>query len=310
MSTPTLLVIVGPTAVGKTSVSIRLAQHYHTEIVSADARQCYRETTIGTAKPTAQELNTVKHHLVGFLPVSQPYDVKQFEQDALLAVASVHRRQALAIATGGSGLYVSTLCYGIDEMPEILPEVREKLNRRWQQEGLTVLLDELERVDPAYFAQVDRHNHRRVIRALEVFYSTGSTYSGFRKGTGSERPFKSILVGLSRPRDVLYQRIDQRVDQMMAEGLMEEAHSLYPWRNYQALRTVGYQEIFPAVDGHYDLEEAVRLIKRNTRRYAKRQLTWFGKDKNIRWFDMEQGTEATVQDIISYVDGNIEGVKE
>lgn len=304
MSTLTLVMMVGPTAVGKTEVSIRLAQHYNTEIVSADARQFYRETHIGTAKPSAEELSRVRHHLIDFLSVSQPYDVKQFEQDALQAIATVHRQRPLALAVGGSGLYVNTLCYGIDNMPEIPPPIRANLVNRWQLSGLSGLVDELKRVDPAYHATVDRQNHRRVIRALEVHHTTGLPYSSFRRQSAApRRPFATIFVGLNRPRPLLYQRIDERVDQMIAQGLVEEARSVYPWRNQQALRTVGYQEIFPVFDGHYDEEEAIRLIKRNTRRYAKRQLTWFRKNEAIRWFDAEQETDAVVEEIVAYVDG-------
>ena len=305
MRSPILLVVVGPTAVGKTDVSIQLAQHFDAEIVSADARQFYQEMTIGTAKPTRKEREAVPHHLVDFLSVTEPYDVKQFEQDALDVLASIYQRLPVAIATGGSGLYVQTLVSGIDTMPEVLPATRSSLQKRWQQEGLTSLLDELERVDPDYFSIVDRQNHRRVIRALEVYQSTGLPYSSFRtQSTHVERPFNVITVGLNRPRDILYERVNRRVDQMIEQGLVDEARALYPWRNYQALRTVGYQEIFPMFDGQYDLAEAIRLIKRNTRRYAKRQLTWFGKDDTIEWFDMEEGQEAAVQSIVSYVQGH------
>ena len=303
MATPVLLIIVGPTAVGKTELSIRLAQQYNTEIVSADARQFFQEITIGTAKPTEEELRRVRHHLVDFLPVARAYDVKQFEQDALRAVAEIHQRSPIAVATGGSGLYVNTLCYGIDAMPAVDPALRERLVARWQHEGLAALVEELARVDPAYHATVDLRNHRRVIRALEVSLTTGRPYSSFRQqGADTPRPFAPILVGLNRPRDVLYQRINTRVDHMIAQGLIEEARRLYPRRNYQALRTVGYQEIFPVFDGEYDEAEAIRLIKRNTRRFAKRQLTWFRKNPRIHWFDTAEDSDAVVADIIAYVE--------
>ena len=302
MHTPILIMIVGPTAVGKTAVSIRLAQHFSTEIVSADARQFYQEMTIGTAKPTAEELQQVRHHLVDFLPVRQPYDVKQFEHDALRAIQQIHARRPYAIATGGSGLYVQTLVRGIDEMPEVPAIIRQGLQQRWQQEGLLPLLAELQQVDPHYFAEVDQRNHRRVLRALEVYHSTHRPYSSFRRPTqGVTRPFRTLTIGLCRPREILYQRIDQRVDAMIAQGLIAEAQALYPWRNYQALRTVGYQECFPVVDGEYDVDEAIRLIKRNSRRYAKRQLTWFRKDSTICWFDVSLGMTQTVQNIIAHI---------
>ncbi len=279
MSSATLLMVVGPTAVGKTEVGIRLAQHYETEIVSVDARQFYQETTIGTAKPTGQELLRAPHHLVNFLSVTQPYDVKQFEQDALQAIATIHLRRPLALAVGGSGLYVNTLVYGIDDMPEIPFPIREKLAERLKQTGLSELVNELKRMDPTYYATVDRQNHRRVIRALEVYHATGLPYSSFRQRSSEiRRPFATLFIGLHLPRTALYQRINARVDRMIAQGLVDEARTLYPWKNHQALRTVGYQEIFPVFDGRYDEAEAIRLIKRNTRRYAKRQLTWFRKE--------------------------------
>ena len=294
--------IVGPTAVGKTHLSIQLAKHFGTEIVSADARQCYRGMPIGTATPTTEERREVKHHLVDFLPVTQPYDVKQYEQDALKTIAQLHEQRPVVVATGGSGLYVQTLCYGIDEMPAIPASLRSTLQQRLQQEGLFPLLQELEQVDPVYFAEVDQQNHRRIMRALEVYYGTGLPYSSFRhRAAGVARPFRTILVGLHRPRPLLYDRINQRVEQMIAQGLVDEAHALYPQRHCQALRTVGYQELFPVFEGQYDLAEALRLIKRNTRRYAKRQLTWFRKDAAIRWFEMEEGNEKVQQKIIAYV---------
>lgn len=301
MNPLTLLMIVGPTAVGKTNVAIRLAEHYGTEIVSADARQCYQSMPIGTAQPTTAERRRVKHHLVDFLPVRQSYDVGRFEQDALRAVGTIHQQHTLAIAVGGSGLYLKTLSDGIDALPKVASGVREELNRQWQHEGRTRLVEELQRVDPGYYAQADLNNPRRVIRALEIYRSTGRPYSSFRTGRPTaNRPFRTIWVGLELPREQLYQRIDQRVDRMIEQGLVEEARALSPWRDYPALRTVGYQEIFPVFEGVYDLSEAVRLIKRNSRRYAKRQLTWFRKDPRIRWFDARVGTDVLVERIRSY----------
>lgn len=298
------LVVVGPTAVGKTEVAIRLARHYGTEIVSADARQFYRETDIGTAKPSVAERAAAPHHLIDFLSVTHPYDVRQFEQDALRALEDIHQSHAHAIVVGGSGLYVRTLCDGIDEMPEVQPKVRQALQAQWQAHGLNPLLRELQLVDPDYYATVDRHNHRRVIRALEVFRSTGRPFSSFRTGQPvAARPFRSVLVGLDLPREVLYERIERRVDRMLERGLVAEARSLLPYRRYPALRTVGYQELFPAFDGTYDLDEAVRRVKRNSRRYAKRQLTWFRREPRIRWFDASDGTEAVTRRITFYVDG-------
>ena len=299
---PPLIVVVGPTAVGKTAFSLRLAEHFGTEIVSADARQCFRETTIGTAKPTAAEQQRVRHHLIDFLSVTQPYNVKQFEQDALAALADIYRRKQWAIATGGSGLYVKTLCYGIDELPEVSREVKEQLRARWQTEGLEALVDELVRVDPTYHATVDRQNHRRVLRALEVFHSSGTPFSAFQNQKSvAHRPFRILTVGLNRPRAMLYERIERRVDQMVTAGLVEEARALYPWREQQALRTVGYQELFPVFEGKYSLEEAIRLIKRNTRRYAKRQLTWFRKDPTVHWVDAGNEADKLIQQVTTYL---------
>ena len=298
--------IVGPTAVGKTAISIQLAQHFGTEIVSADARQVYQGMPIGTAQPTADERRVVNHHLVDFLPVVRSYDVKQFEHDALSALSKIHRRRKIALATGGSGLYVKTLVSGIDDLPEVSEELRSGLQQRWQHEGLSSLLVDLERVDPAYFAIVDRQNHRRVLRALEIYHSTGRPYSTFRRQSkDTVRPFHTLMIGLRRARPLLYERINQRVDRMIDYGLVEEAQALLPYRNYQALRTVGYQELFSFFDGQYDLTEAQRLIQRNTRRYAKRQLTWFSKDETIRWFDLEAEEDRVTDNIISYVENTL-----
>lgn len=283
---PYLLLLIGPTAVGKTALAIELARWLDTEIVSADSRQFYREMEIGTAKPTPEERNTVPHHLVDFLSVEQPYDVKNFEQDALRVLADIFNRKPTAIATGGSGLYVKTLCEGIDTMPEVSDDIRKQLQERLEAEGLESLGEELKRKDPAYHAEADVRNPRRVLRALEVIASTGKPYSDFRQQhKAAARPFNIIKIGLYRERTLLYERIDRRVDQMLAAGLLEEAKRLYPFRHRNALQTVGYRELFPYLEGQYELEEAVRLIKRNTRRFAKRQLTWFRKDPEIHWFD-------------------------
>lgn len=299
---PTLVVVVGPTAVGKTALSIRLAEHFGTEIVSADARQCFRQTTIGTAKPTVEEQRQVRHHLVDILSVAQPYNVKQFEQDALTALADIYRRSSWAVATGGSGLYVKTLCHGIDDLPAVPDTIREALRKRWEDEGLEALVTDLARVDPDYHAVVDRQNHRRVLRALEVYYSTNTPFSAFQgQKPVVDRPFRIRTVGLTLPRAQLYERIERRVDQMITAGLVEEARALYPWRGQQALRTVGYQELFPVFEGTYPLEEAIRLIKRNTRRYAKRQLTWFNRDPNTQWFDANLEEEELLAQVVTFL---------
>lgn len=305
MAQPVLLVVVGPTAVGKTEICLRLAQHYRTEILSTDSRQFYREMTIGTAKPTEEELNQIPHHLINSLSIDQHYDVKKFEQDALQILQNLFQRCSPVIATGGSGLYVKTLCEGIDPMPEITKEAQNFWNTQFQHNGLDYLVERLAEIDPAYYQQVDRQNHRRVLRALEVYQSTGRPFSEFRQKTSVLRPFKTVKIGLTRDRTELYQRIDQRVDAMLSAGLEAEARSLLSYRQHNALHTVGYQEWFPYFDGQYDAQEAIRLIKRNSRRYAKRQWTWFRRDTAIIWFDAAQEKESLLSSIIQQVDHQI-----
>ena len=284
----TLLVIMGPTAVGKTELCIRLAQHLDTEIVSADSRQFYREMAIGTAKPTPEELAEAPHHFIGSHSITENYNVGDYEKDALACLEEIFTRKDFAILTGGSGLYLQVVTDGMDEMPEVKPEIREQLMQRVESEGLESLLPQLEQLDPTYFAQVDKANPHRVVRALEVCLSTGKPYSSFRKQTKAERPFNILKIGLERDREELYERINERMDLMLEEGLVEEVKGLYAYKNHQALQTVGYKEIFDFMDGQYDWDEAVRLLKRNTRRYAKRQMTWFRRDDEIHWFSPKE----------------------
>ena len=302
MAHPVLLVIVGPTAVGKTDICLRLAQHYGTEILSTDSRQFYRELNIGTAKPTPAELQQVPHHLINSLSIQHAYDVKQFENDALSILRNLFKQSSLVIAAGGSGLYVKTLCEGIDSMPDITDEARAYWSEQRDKKGLGFLLEELQRVDPIYFQKVDRQNHRRVQRALEVFRSVGQPFSAFRQQTTAQpRFFKVIKIGLTRQRESLYQRINQRVDHMLDAGLEAEARELFPYQNLNALHTVGYQEWFPYFEGQYDRAEAIRLIKRNSRRYAKRQWTWFRKDPDIRWFDAQEPATQMLSQLTQYI---------
>ena len=280
-----LIVIAGPTAVGKTELCLKLAQYLETEIVSADSRQFYKEMTIGTAKPTNDELALVKHHFINSHSIRENYSVGKYENDALAVLDTIFEQKNTAILTGGSGLFIQVLCDGIDEMPETKPEIREVLTKRLENEGLEILVNELEELDPEYHKQVDKANPQRILRALEVCLSSGKTYSSFRQQKKAERPFEIIKIGLTRPREELYARIDQRMDNMLHEGLLEEARSLYPYKTHNALQTVGYKEIFDFIDGLYDWDEAVRLLKRNSRRYAKRQMTWFNKDKAFYWFE-------------------------
>ena len=291
MSKPTLIVVVGPTAVGKTALCVRLAKHFQTEIVSADSRQFYQEMSIGTAKPTLEEMEGVPHHLVDQLSIEEDYNVGKFEQDALQALEDVFSRHDCAILTGGSGLFIKAVCEGIDQMPTVLPTVRESLNQEFKEKGLLPLLEELRLADEAYFQEVDQKNHARVIRALEVIRSSGKPFSEFRKSQPAERPFNTIKIGLNRDREELYDRINRRMDLMLAGGLFEEAKSLYAYREKNALQTVGYQEIFSFMNQEYDYARMVELLKQNSRRYAKRQLTWFRRDEEIEWFHPDQEDE-------------------
>ena len=286
-----LIVIAGPTAVGKTDLSIKLAKHFHTEILSADSRQFFREMSIGTAKPTLEEQQGVKHYFIDSHSISEEYNAGQFEIDALKILDKIFQEKDVAILVGGSGLYVRALCEGMDEMPEVAPEIREKLNQRLETEGLETLCLELEKLDPEYYAQVDKANPQRVVRALEVCLASGKPYSYFRNQKKKVRPFQVIKIGLTRNREELYQRIDLRMDMMLQQGLLEEAENLEKFQNHNALQTVGYTEIFDFLKGKYDWEEAVRLLKRNSRRYAKRQLTWFRKDPDFTWFQASEEKE-------------------
>lgn len=297
-----LLVVVGPTAVGKTELCIRLAQHFDTEIVSADSRQFYREMAIGTAKPTPEELAQAPHHLINSHSIMDDYNVGDYEKDALACLDDIFARKEVAILTGGSGLYIQAVCDGIDEMPEVAPETRTQLMERLQSEGLEALLVELEQLDPAYYKEVDRANPHRVVRALEVCLSTDKPYSSFRKKSKAQRPFNILKIGLERDREELYERINLRMDMMLEQGLVDEVKGLYAYKNHNALQTVGYKEIFDYMDEQHDWDEAVRLLKRNSRRYAKRQMTWFRRDEEIHWF-----SPKNIDPIIDWVDRRMSG---
>lgn len=286
LSSKYLIVVVGPTAVGKTDLCIQLAQRLQTEIISADSRQIYEGMCIGTAQPTKEQLSLVKHHLVDYMSVEKIYSAGQFEKEALAIIYQLFNDHSAVILTGGSGLYVQAVCEGLNEMPESSADLRADLNHRLQQEGLAVLAQELSILDPVYYNQVDLHNSQRVVRALEVTVATGKPYSQFRLGSSvsNTRSFQVIKIGLQIDRPVLYQRINERVDQMMEQGLLEEVNALSPYQHCNSLQTVGYQELFAYLAQQYSLQEAIDLIKRNTRRYAKRQLTWFRQQKDITWF--------------------------
>lgn len=284
MSIKRLLVIVGPTGSGKTDLSIRLARHYGAPILSTDSRQFYRGMAIGTAQPDPDQLQAAEHHFIASHDLNEDLNCGSYETQALSCLEKLFAKHDWVIAVGGSGLYVRALCEGMDDLPQADPELREALSRRLETEGVDALAAELRTLDPAYYARVDRKNPARVMRALEVCLQTGRPYSEQRTGVRHPRPFGIVKVGVDLPREELYARIDRRVDRMVADGLEAEARALYPYRTLNALQTVGYREFFDYFDGRTSYEEAVSLIKRNSRRYAKRQLTWFRRDPEIRWF--------------------------
>ncbi|SFU17405.1 tRNA dimethylallyltransferase [Algoriphagus locisalis] len=286
-----LILVVGPTAVGKTDLCLNLAKKFKTEIVSCDSRQFYREMNLGTAKPSSDELNEVPHHFINSLSIEQEYDVRKFEREALALLDSLFQNHQVVIMTGGSGLFADAVVNGLDEMPEIDPGVRARIIEEYEEKGLVFLQEEIAKNDPEYFAKVDQKNPQRLMRALEIWRGTGQKFSSFRVKSKKERPFEVIKIGLERDREELYSRIDTRMDQMITAGLFDEADALFGKRHLNALQTLGYSEIFGYLEGKYDKEEAIRLLKRNSRRYAKRQMTWFKKDESIRWFSPEMQEE-------------------
>ncbi|RTQ46799.1 tRNA (adenosine(37)-N6)-dimethylallyltransferase MiaA [Hymenobacter gummosus] len=290
---PTLLVITGPTAVGKTALCVRLAQQLGTEVVSADARQFFREMHIGTAKPTPQEMQGVPHHFIDSHSITEDYSAGRYEADCLQLLEQLFRRHEVVILTGGSGLYLQAVTDGLDELPPADAAIRAQLQRELTDQGLPALVEELAALDPVSHQRIDRQNPVRVLRALEVCRSSGRPFSSFHQaGPKVQRPWRTLKIALNRERDELYQRIDERVDQMLAAGLLAEVQALLPHRHAQALQTVGYQEIFGYLDGLYDWDEAVRLLKRNTRRYAKRQLTWLRRDEQYQWLHPDEAFRA------------------
>jgi tRNA dimethylallyltransferase len=284
---PTLLVIAGPTAVGKTSVAIEVAVHFGCEIISADSRQLYRELKIGTATPTDQQLALVKHHFIGNLSLTEDYNVSRYEQEVLSILPDLFAKRTVVVMTGGSGLYIKAVCDGIDDLPDADPLLRESLQVKLESEGLPSLRGMLQKLDPEYYQIVDPANPTRIIRALEVCLTTGKPYSGFRRQEPAKRDFRILKIGLDLPREELHRNINKRVDQMMAEGLEQEARELYTMRQLNALNTVGYRELFDYFEGKCMLPEAIEKIKTNTRRYARRQLTWFHKDPDFTWMAPE-----------------------
>ena len=300
-SAKTLIVITGPTAVGKTALCLDIAQHFGIPIINADSRQIYKELKIGTASPTSEQLQLVPHYFVGSLSLTDYYSASLFEQQVLEILSRQFRSHDFALMAGGSMMYIDAVCDGIDDIPTVDDQTRETLKQRLKEEGLEALVEQLKELDPEYYEIVDRQNPRRVVHGLEICLMTGRTYTSFRKREKKERPFRIVKIGLNRPREELYDRINQRVDQMMQQGLLEEAKALYPMRQMNALNTVGYKELFDYLDGRWPLEEAVERIKGNTRRYARKQLTWYKKDPQIRWFHPDEKEQ-----IISYISQDYE----
>jgi tRNA dimethylallyltransferase len=295
-----LILIVGPTAVGKTSFCLNLANRYQAGIVSCDSRQFYREMDLGTAKPSPMELASAPHYFINSRSIEEDYDVKQFEKDAIELLEKLFAQNRVVIMTGGSGLFAAAVTDGLDEMQELDPQIRREIIAEYELKGLTFLQEEVKNCDPEYFKLVDQQNPQRLMRALEVYRGTGKPFSDFRVKQKINRPFEVIKIGLERPREELYARIERRMDAMIEAGLFDEADALFSKRHLNALQTLGYTEIFNFLEGKYDREEVIRLLKRNSRRYAKRQLTWFKRDADIRWFNPEN--EA---DILTYLKDQI-----
>jgi tRNA dimethylallyltransferase len=292
-----LIVLLGPTGVGKTNISVQLATEYNCDIISADSRQFFREMKIGTAVPDDSQLAAVHHHFIRFITIDQNYSSNHFEADVLKLLPGLFSKNNQVIMCGGSGMYIDAVCNGIDDIPDTDPEVRRRMLERYHKEGIESLRMSLKLLDPEHYSKVDLRNHKRIIRALEICESSGKPYSSFLKKEKKERNFNIIKIGLERPREELYKRIDARVDEMMRNGLEEEAAGLYKFRALNALLSVGYREMFDYFDGKVTRDKAIELIKRNSRHYAKRQITWWSKDEDIRWFHPDDRDS-----IIEYID--------
>lgn len=291
MPMKSLIVLLGPTGVGKTELSLRLAEWIGSPILSADSRQLYKDLPIGTAAPTAEQQKRVVHYFVGTLSLTDYYSASQFEQEVLASCEKLFSTHDSILMTGGSMMYIDAVTKGIDDIPTVRPEIRNAVWQEYEEKGLAPFVEELKKVDPLHFEEVDINNYKRVIHAIEICRQTGLPYSSFRTKKQKDRPFKIIQVGLTRDREELYDRINQRVDQMVADGLVEEAKRVYPFRQYNSLNTVGYKELFTYFDGEWSLDTAIEKIKRNSRVYARKQMTWFKRDKGIMWFHPEQEEE-------------------
>lgn len=286
----TLFVLLGPTGVGKTALSLSLARFLHSPILNADSRQIYRDIPICTAAPTDEEQAQVKHYFVGTLPLNQYYSAAQYEAEVITLASDLFKTHDHLLLTGGSMMYIDAVCRGIDDIPTVTEATRKLLKQKWEAEGLDALVQQLKELDPDYWATVDRHNPRRIIHALEICLQTGRPYSGFLKQQEKKRPFRIIKIGMVRPRQQLFQRIHDRIHTMISQGMEEEARRVYPLRQYNALNTVGFRELFQYFDGTWSREEAIAKIEKNTRVYAKKQLTWFSRDPSVFWFDASQST--------------------
>ena len=298
----TLVVILGPTGVGKTELSLQLAERLGTPIINADSRQIYQDIEIGTAAPTAEELARVKHYFVHTLKLDQYYSAAEYEKDVLELLAQLFQQHDVVVLSGGSMMYIDAVTKGIDDIPTVDEETRAMLRERFEKEGLEPLLAELKLLDPQYYEIVDKCNHKRVVHALEICYMTGKTYTSFRTNSLKERPFRIVKFGLMRQREQLFARINTRVDKMMQEGLMEEVKRVYPLRHLNSLNTVGYKELFHVLDGEWELPMAVERIKKNTRVYAKKQMTWYKHDADIQWLDADR---MSVQEMLKTIEDEI-----
>lgn len=297
----TLITVIGPTAIGKTAMAIQLAQHFGCEILSCDSRQFFKEMTIGTAVPDAEELAAVPHHFIHNKSIFEPYTVGDFEKEAIAKLDELFQNHDFAVLVGGSGLYVDAVLKGFDDFPEVPDDIRQTVRSHYENDGIPYLQQELQRRDPDYFSTVDTENPQRMMRALEVCLTTGQPYSAFLKQKKNTRNFDVVLIGLEADREIMYDRINRRVDLMMQAGLLPEAEKLYPHRDLNALQTVGYRELFAYFDGTFTLDFAISEIKKNTRRFAKRQMTWFRRNENTQWFDFETDPKIIVDFIKSRV---------
>ena len=293
----TLVVLLGPTGVGKTEVALQIAEHLQSPIINADSRQLFAEIPIGTAAPTKEQQERVKHYFVGTLHLTDYYSAAKYEEDVLQLLNQLFNQQQMALLSGGSMMYIDAVCQGIDDIPTVDEATRRLMKSKLETEGLDALVEELKVLDPEHYKIVDLHNPRRVVHALEICYMTGNTYSSYRKNTKKIRPFNIIKIGLNRPREEMYERINNRVLKMMNQGLIEEAKAVYPQKGLNALNTVGYKELFAYFDGDISLDDAILKIQSNTRQYMRKQVTWFKRDNEIKWF-----SPTNIEEIINYID--------